>query len=105
MNGDRLNLQDRLLRRARYWRDRRREAPDAATEARLAWEQVRADIHDLPDEGQEEAWRDVSLALDRVGCQFDTRVNDPNGSPTRRGATRARTRGGQPNTSRKEGSR
>jgi hypothetical protein len=102
VNGRKLRLEDRLLRRARYWRNRRANADTAAEEARLSWEQIRGDIADLPPEEQDPAWRSVSQALDRVGCQFDTRVDTPSAGPTRTDASRARTRGGERNTSRKE---
>jgi len=102
VNGRRLRLEDRLLRRSRYWRSRRACAESAAEEARLSWEQIRGDIADLPAGERDAAWRAVSEALDRVGCQFDTRIDTPSAGPTRTDATRARTRGAEPNTSRKE---
>lgn len=104
MNGDKLPLAERMLRRARYWRQRRAEAGTAPGRAAVAWDQVRGEIRELPPEEQAAAWASLTEALDRVGCQLDTRVDTPRANPTRTGA-RTRARGAEPNTPHRKGGR
>lgn len=104
MNGTKLTLRERLLRRSQYWRRLRSAASTAQAEAVVAWDQVRGEICDLPAAEQDAAWAKVCDALDRVGCQFDTYVDTPSADPTRTDA-RGRARGAERNTSRKERAR
>lgn len=98
MNGDKLSLAESLARRAEYWRRRRAAAATAAGQAAIAWDQVRGEIQELPAAEQDAAWSLLIDALDRVGCQFDTRVDTPSAIPARTDA-RAGARGTEPNTS------
>lgn len=104
MNGQKLRISERGNRRALWWERRRREAVTPAEQARCAWDQIVSDIAHLPVEEQDSIWVRVAQALDGVGVNLTTRQASRRGAQ-RTAATPARTRGGEPNTSRKEGGR
>lgn len=100
MNGHKLVAGERAKRRDRWWRGRRADAADERSIAHTEWDRTRANIGRLPEGEQAAAWRQLASAVEQVGCQFDTR--ESRRRVAQGTAARTRTRGAEPNTSRKE---
>lgn len=65
--------EEREQRRARWYAQRREAAPDAASEARVAWDQVRGVITSVPTDRREAAWVLLLRALDGVITTIEER--------------------------------